>query len=83
MIMKDDFFNYLVATDSLDEFLGYEEKENNMGLFDNDKELEQRMTDLELEDWQKELVREGKYDPEGFEEDDSDDEDDYYYEDED
>ena len=83
MIMKDDFFNYLVATDSLDEFLGYEEKENNMGLFDNDKELEQRMNDLELEDWQKELVREEKYDPESFEEDDSDDEDDYYYEDED
>ncbi len=24
--MKDDLFNYLVATDSLDEFLGYEEK---------------------------------------------------------
>ena len=83
MIMKDDLFNYLVATDSLDEFLGYEEKENNMGLFDNDKELEQRMNDLELEDWQKELVREEKYDPESFEEDDSDDEDDYYYEDED
>ena len=81
--MKDDLFNYLVATDSLDEFLGYEEKENNMGLFDNDKELEQRMNDLELEDWQKELVREGKYDPESFEEDDSDDEDDYYHEDED
>ena len=52
--MKNDFFDYLVATDSLDEFLGYEEKENNMGLFDSDKELEQRMNDLKLEDWQKE-----------------------------
>lgn len=82
--MKDDFFDYLVATDSLDEFLGYEEKkEDNIGLFDSDNELEQRMNDLELEDWQKELVREGKYDPENFEEDDSDDEDDYYHEDED
>ncbi len=78
--MKDDLFNYLVATDSLDEFLGYEEKENNMRLFDNDKELEQRMNDLELEDWQKELVCEEKYDPESFEEDDSDNEDGYYCE---
>lgn len=82
--MKNDFFDYLVATDSLDEFLGYEEKkEDSMGLFDSDNELEQRMNDLELEDWQKELVHEGKYDPENFEEDDSDDEDDYYHEDED
>ncbi len=45
------------------------------------KELEERMDNLELEDWQKDLVREGKYDPENFEEDDSTDEDDYYHED--
>ncbi len=54
-----------------------------MGLFyKDDDELEERMTNLGLEDWQKDLVREGTYDPENFEEDDSDDEDDYYHEDE-
>ena len=59
-----------------------------MGLFDlfnsqdnSDKELEERMNNLDLEEWQKKLVREGKYDPENFEEDDSSDEDDYYHED--
>ncbi len=77
---NDDFFNYLVATDELDNFLGY--KEEDMGFFDNDdKELEDEMDNLELEPWQKELVREDKYDPENFEEDDSSDEDDYYHED--
>ena len=81
--MKADLFDYLVATDQLDEFLGYEEKEkNNMGFFDkDDDELEERMNNLDLEDWQKDLVREGTYDPENFEEDDSEDEDDYYHED--
>ena len=78
--MKDDFFNFLVATDEIDNFLG--KKEENMGLFDDDdKELEEEMDNLGLEPWQKELVREGKYDPENFEEDDSEDEDDYYHED--
>ena len=48
---------------------------------DYDSDLEERMNNLELEDWQKDLVREGKYDPENFEEDDSSDEDDYYHED--
>lgn len=56
-----------------------------MGLFDlfkdENNELEQRMNDLDLEDWQKELVRNGEYDPENFEEDDSLDDDDYYHED--
>ena len=48
-----------------------------MGFFNsNDDELEERMNNLDLEDWQKDLVREGKYDPENFE-----DEDDYYHED--
>ena len=81
--MKNDLFDYLVATDQLDEFLGYEEKEkSNMGFFDkDDDELEERMNNLDLEDWQKDLVREGTYDPENFEEDDSEDEDDYYHED--
>lgn len=50
-----------------------------MGFFDKeDNELEEDMNNLDLEDWQKDLVREGTYDPENFEEDDSDDEDDYY-----
>ena len=46
-----------------------------MGLFGD---LEEEMDNLDLEEWQKDLVREGKYDPENFEEDDADDEDDYY-----
>ena len=81
--MKNNFFDYLVATDEIDNFLGYKEKEKNkMGFFDkDDDELEERMNNLDLEDWQKDLVREGKYDPENFEEDDSTDEDDYYHED--
>ena len=45
------------------------------------KVIKERMDDLDLEDWQKDLVREGLYDPENFEEDDSEDEDDYYHED--
>ena len=49
-------------------------------LSDEEKEeLEEKMDDLNLEEWQKELVREGKYDPENFEEE-VEDEDDYYYE---
>ena len=55
-----------------------------MGWFFNNNEndeIEEEMDNLELEDWQKELVREGKYGPENFEEDDSSDEDDYYHED--
>ena len=81
--MKDDLFDYLVATGELDEYFGYEGKENsNMGFFDkDDDELEERRNNLDLEDWQKDLVREGTYDPENFEEDDSEDEDDYYHED--
>ncbi len=57
-----------------------------MGFFDmlnddNNNDLEKRMDDLELEDWQKDLVREGKYEPENFEESEDLEEDDYYYED--
>ena len=56
-----------------------------MGIFNlfntDDKELEQQMNDLDLEDWQKDLVREGKYSPWNFDEDDSSDDDDYYHED--
>ena len=80
--MKFNFFNYLIATKELDKFLGYKGKEkNNMGFFDKDDELEEQMNNLDLEEWQKDLVREGKYDPENFEEDDIEDEDDYYHED--
>ena len=48
---------------------------------DNNDDLEERMNDLDLEDWQKDLVREGKYDPENFEESEDLEDDDYYYED--
>ena len=52
-------------------------------LTDEEKqELEERMEVFNLEDWQKDLVREGKYNPEDFDEE-TEDEDDYYYEDED
>ena len=79
---NDDFFDFLVATDELDEFLGYKERNSNMGFFDKqDEKLEKEMDDLGLEEWQKEEVREGRYDPWNFEEDDSEDEDDYYHED--
>lgn len=54
-----------------------------MGLFDlfNKDNEEQEMDNLSLEEWQKDLVREGLYSPENFEEDDTTDEDDYYHED--
>ena len=65
-----------------DSYLGHHFLGDNMKFFDKeDNELEEDMNNLELEDWQKELVREGKYDSENFEEDDSEDEDDYYHED--
>ena len=48
---------------------------------DEQVELEELMDNLNLEEWQKELVREGKYNPEDFEEE-AEDEDDYYYDDE-
>lgn len=44
-------------------------------------ELEKQMDAYELEEWQKELVRQGKYDPWDFEEDGPLEDDDYYYED--
>ena len=56
-----------------------------MGFFDilnsvdhnSNDDLEERMHDLELEDWQKDLVREGKYDPENFEESEDLEEDEF------
>ena len=35
--MNDDLFNYLVATDTLDEFLGYKENDNNDEIDDVDE----------------------------------------------
>ena len=60
--------------------MGFFDLLNSVDTDDRDEELEQRMEDLDLEDWQKELVREGKYDPENFDEE-VEDEDDYYSED--
>lgn len=60
--------------------MGFFDILNNIDDNSND-DLEERMNDLELEDWQKDLVREGKYDPENFEESEDLEEDDYYYED--
>ena len=52
-------------------------------LTEKEKEiLEEKMDQLNLEEWQKDLIREGKYDPENFEEE-VEDEDEYYYEDDD
>lgn len=48
---------------------------------DYDEELEREMDDYMLEDWQKDLVRKGEYNPWNFEEDGDLEEDDYYYED--
>ncbi len=45
-----------------------------------DKNLERKMAAQNLEDWQKDLVREGKYSPYSFEEEELE-EDDYYFED--
>ena len=39
------------------------------------------MNAYNLEDWQKDLVRQGRYNPWNFEEDGELEEDDYYYED--
>ena len=44
--------------------------------------LEKQMDNYLLEDWQKELVRKGEYDPWSFEESGDLEEGDYYYEDE-
>lgn len=54
------------------------EEENN----DNKNEkLEQEMDSYGLEEWQKDEVRKGNYDPWSFEEDGELEEEDYYYED--
>lgn len=53
---------------------------------DYDEKLEKEMDNYVLEDWQKDLVRQGHYDPWNFQEPGEDgplEEDDYYYEDDD
>ncbi len=50
---------------------------------DYDEELEREMDNYMLEDWQKDLVRKGEYNPWNFEEDGPLEEDDYYYDDDD
>ena len=47
----------------------------------NNKSLEEEMNKYSLEEWEKELVRNGEYDPWNFDEDEPE-EGDYYYEDE-
>lgn len=46
-----------------------------------DKNLEHEMDIYDLEDWQRDLVRKGEYDPWDFEENGELEQDDYYYED--
>lgn len=48
---------------------------------DKKKQQEKEMDAYGLEEWQKDLVRKGEYDPWNFEEDGDLEEDDYYYED--
>lgn len=48
---------------------------------DTKSKLEKEMDYNGLEDWQKDLVRKGDYEPHNFEEMGDLDEDDYYYED--
>lgn len=48
---------------------------------DIDEDLETEMNAYNLEEWQKDLVRQGHYNPWNFEEDGDLEEDDYYYED--
>ena len=56
-------------------FLEEQEKEEKR------KQLEQEMEDSDLEEWQKDLIRNGEYDTTSFEEENLE-EDDYYSEDE-
>ena len=72
-LKNDNSNNYSI--DSND----YYEYDNNKFKIVN-QELEDKMNNLDLEDWQKDLVRKGDYDPENFEEEDLE-EDDYYYDD--
>ncbi len=63
-------------------FSGSSLTNNNIPLDKKKKELEKEMTRNGLEEWQKNLVRKGDFEPFNFEEEDLD-EDDYYYDDDD
>ena len=76
-----------------DDLFGKDKKKSQQayGLFsflnqEKDKESEfseKEMDDYGLEDWQKEEVKKGNYNPWDFDEDDTSDEDNYYHEDDD
>lgn len=55
------------------------EENNNYNEEKKKKELEKQMDNYALEEWQKKLVREGKFNPWNFEEGDELYNDDYYY----
>jgi hypothetical protein len=69
--VKDERAGLLIA-DEIDKKLNKDDE--------YDEELEKEMNAYDLEEWQKDLVRKGEYDPWNFEEDNLE-EDDYYYED--
>lgn len=58
----------------------YEVKEEGNETYD-EEELEEKMNDLNLEEWQKDLIRKGDYELEDFEEEEIN-EDSYYFDDE-
>lgn len=68
---RDSLLDFLVATGEIDR----QDDERK-------KEVEKEMEDLDLTDAEKELVREGKYDPTSFDYEEDED-DDYYSEDDD
>ena len=74
-----------------DDLFGNDKKKNGEALgffafleeqekYEKEKELEQKMEEYGLEEWQKDLVRSGEYNIDNFEEENLE-EDDYYYED--
>ena len=69
-----DIFLGAMATNSASKYI-QKKKTKNLN-----KELEDEMDEYCLEDWQKDLVRKGEYNPWNFEEEDLE-EGDYFYED--
>lgn len=63
-------------SDFLEDLAGIEKK-----AITDDNDSNDELDSLELEDWQKEEVRKGNYNPWSFEEDGEKEEDDYYYDD--
>ena len=61
--------------------MGFFDILNSVGVDDKDDDLEERMEEAGLEEWEKEEVRKGNQDIFNFEEEDLED-DDYYSEDE-